>query len=240
LGNLKNIVKGANPLELPNPYSETGETISIPMNINKTPQGNAQYYFNLARRLEKAQVRIQVQILTIEKELAKMPKELPEEINGLKELANRLGLTDERKEPKTKVKKAGEKKLAGIISFPLSDGSIIYVGRNAEGNNRLTFQIAKGEDLWFHTRDAHGSHVILSAGRKGELPIRKNILLAGGLTAYFSKLRQDSKVEVAYTRVKYVRKTKKLGLVTYSQEKSLLVKPISPEEMRKKLDLGSK
>jgi hypothetical protein len=45
---------------------------------------------------------------------------------------------------------------------------------------------------------------------------------------------------VAYTRVKYVRKTKKLGLVTYSQEKSLLVKPISPEEMRKKLDLGSK
>jgi predicted ribosome quality control (RQC) complex YloA/Tae2 family protein len=122
----------------------------------------------------------------------------------------------------------------------LGEGITIYVGRNAEGNNRLTFQVAKGEDLWFHTRDAHGSHVVLSAAGKGRPPNQRDVLFAGGLAAYFSKLRQDTKVEVVYTRVKYVRKTKTLGLVTYSQEKSLLVKPISPAEIRKKLAMSEK
>jgi len=73
--------------------------------------------------------------------------------------------------------------------------------------------------------------VVLHPAKKGMEPSQRSILIAAGLAAYFSKLRGDDKVEVVYTMVKYVRKTKTEGLVTHSQERSILVKPLSPKNL---------
>ena len=231
LFHLKDIPRGVEQVELADPYSETGETLSIPLNPQKSPQANARAYFRLAKRLKRAQSQIQAQINTADEELSFIPEEPPQDIEALRELADLVGLGKDEVKPKSKVRREGEKKLKGIISFPIEDGSIIYVGGDAQGNDRLTFRVARGDDLWFHVRDGRGSHVVLHPAKKGMEPSQKSILIAAGLAAYFSKLRGDDKVEVIYTKVKYVRRTKTVGLVTHSQERSILVKPLSPKNL---------
>jgi predicted ribosome quality control (RQC) complex YloA/Tae2 family protein len=111
--------------------------------------------------------------------------------------------------------------------FVTSDGWRVLVGRSDRENDHLTFKLASKEDLWFHARGAHGSHVILKRPTRKSQPSRRAIEEAASVAAYFSKQRTSSKVSVSYTLVKHLRKPRKArpGLVLVQQEKSLIVEP---------------
>ncbi len=103
-------------------------------------------------------------------------------------------------------------------------GQRIRVGRGAEENDALTFRLAKGNDVWLHVRGIHGAHVVVPLGR--DEPLRDETLLdAALLAAHHSDVRGQLAVEVAWTRVKYVRKVKGApGAVTFSQDKTVLAR----------------
>ena len=99
------------------------------------------------------------------------------------------------------------------------------MGRNNRQNDLLTLKTASKTDLWFHTKDIHGSHVILKTD--GRQPGEKALLEAARLAAYHSKARESSNVPVDYTLVKYVSKPAgaKPGMVIYVNNKTLYVDP---------------
>jgi predicted ribosome quality control (RQC) complex YloA/Tae2 family protein len=103
----------------------------------------------------------------------------------------------------------------------------ILVGRDNEGNDYLTVHLAKSHDLWLHVQGHAGSHVVVRVpNRTGNVP-RRTLVQAAQLAAYYSQARDHGKVAVDYTLRKYVHKSKKAkpGLVTISQEKTIIVSP---------------
>jgi predicted ribosome quality control (RQC) complex YloA/Tae2 family protein len=99
------------------------------------------------------------------------------------------------------------------------------VGKNARCNDELTTKIAKGSDLWLHSRDTPGSHVVVQRQRGRELA-HETLLDAATLAAHFSKASQEAQVDVMYTEAKYVRKVKGAapGSVTVAGAKTLRVR----------------
>ncbi|MBI1852661.1 MAG: NFACT family protein [Planctomycetes bacterium] len=110
----------------------------------------------------------------------------------------------------------------GLRRFTSEDGLEILVGKGDEENDRLTFRIANGNDLWLHVRDFPGSHVVVRLP-KGKAPPQETLLDAAHLAAFFSQCRDRPIVEVAYTQRKNVAKPRgaKPGLVTLGQHKSI-------------------
>ena len=112
------------------------------------------------------------------------------------------------------------------MHFIASDGTDIFVGKNNRQNDALTAKAA-GEDIWLHTKDIPGSHVIL----KSPAPSREALYEACLLAAWYSKARGSENVPVDYTPRKYVKKPggAKPGMVIYTTNKTAYV---TPEEAR--------
>jgi predicted ribosome quality control (RQC) complex YloA/Tae2 family protein len=111
--------------------------------------------------------------------------------------------------------------------FVSSDGLPILVGRDNDGNDYLTVHLARSEDLWLHVQNFSGSHVVVRPRTRTSGFPRRTLVEAAQLAAYYSQARDHGKVTVDYTLRKYVRKPKKAkpGLVTITQEKSIVVSP---------------
>jgi predicted ribosome quality control (RQC) complex YloA/Tae2 family protein len=119
-----------------------------------------------------------------------------------------------------------EKKIPGVRRYISSDGFEILVGRAAHDNDHLTFKVAKPNDLWLHTADYGGSHVVVRNATRQDVPHR-TIIEAAQLAAHFSQARKDPKVDVHYTQRKFVSKSKgaAAGLVRLTRFKNILVEP---------------
>ena len=102
----------------------------------------------------------------------------------------------------------------------------MLVGKNNKQNDYLTCRIAKDSDLWFHTKDIHGSHVVLKLGKKKNAT-DSIIYKCATIAAYYSKAKFSQNVPVDYTYIKYVRKPNgaKPGMVIYTNNKTLYVNP---------------
>lgn len=111
--------------------------------------------------------------------------------------------------------------------FTLSTGLTVFVGRDGADNDRTTFEFARPYELWFHTQQCPGSHVVMKYPNKSFEPSKAEIEETAALAAFHSKARHDSLVPVIYTQRKYVRKPRKAkpGLVTVEREKSVMVEP---------------
>ena len=111
--------------------------------------------------------------------------------------------------------------------FVSSDGLPILVGRDNDGNDYLTVHLARSEDLWLHVQNFSGSHVVVRPRTRTSGFPRRTLVEAAQLAAYYSQARDHGKVTVDYTLRKYVRKPRKAkpGLVTITQEKSIVVSP---------------
>ena len=107
-----------------------------------------------------------------------------------------------------------------------SDGYHMYVGKNNYQNEELTFKVANGNDLWFHAKQAPGSHVIVKTEGRQELPDR-TYEEAARLAAYYSSARSGSKVEIDYTRRSNLKKTPggAPGFVIYHTNYSMSISP---------------
>ena len=111
------------------------------------------------------------------------------------------------------------------MEFTSPNGFRVLVGRNNRQNDELTLRIADDSDMWFHTKNIPGSHVIVISEGK-ELP-DETVLFAAELAAKHSKAAESSSVPVDYTRVKYVKKPAgaKPGMVIYKTNKTVFVTP---------------
>ncbi len=115
--------------------------------------------------------------------------------------------------------------------YILTTGLTIYVGKDGADNDRTTFEFAKPYELWFHTAQCAGSHVVIKYPNKSFEPSKQEIAETAAIAAWFSKARNDTAVPVNYTMRKYVRKPRKAkpGLVTVDRVKSIMVEPTKPQ-----------
>ena len=121
--------------------------------------------------------------------------------------------------------KSGQRSKANLsIIFLLTDIHI-YVGKNNYQNDELTFKFATGNDWWFHAKGMPGSHVIVKTEGE-ELPDR-TFEEAGRLAGFYSKGRDNDKVEIDYLQKKNVKKPNKSapGFVVYYTNYSLTIQP---------------
>lgn len=97
----------------------------------------------------------------------------------------------------------------------------IYIGKNNKQNDYIISKLGKDDDLWFHTKDCAGSHVLL----KGTNPPDEIILKCAELAKQYSSAPNSSKIGVIYTKHKYLKKPPKanLGYVTYKNEKEIII-----------------
>jgi len=111
--------------------------------------------------------------------------------------------------------------------FQTSTGLTVLVGKNGENNDRTTFEYARPYELWFHTSQCPGSHVVMKFPHKNFEPSAREIEETAAMAAYHSKARGSTKVPVSYTLKKYVRKPRraKSGLVTIERETTIMVEP---------------
>ena len=128
------------------------------------------------------------------------------------------------------IKSKGKAEKRRTVSTPLhyvtEDGFHIYVGKNNYQNDALTFAKGGGGDYWFHTKGIPGSHVVLRAEGR-EIPDRV-YELAARLAAYYSKGKDQEKVEIDYTLRKNVKKPggAKPGFVVYYTNYSMMIPPV--------------
>ena len=106
------------------------------------------------------------------------------------------------------------------------------VGKSNRGNEVLTFELARPEDVWMHAHQSAGSHLVLRHDEKGKEPPRSVLFSAAAIAAYYSKARGSSKVPVLVSQKRFVRKPRKapIGTVTVSKYETLMVSPHCPEE----------
>ena len=212
---------------VPNIYSETGESITIPLDQRLTLVENMQACYKKYDKLKRAQELLQVQRRECEANIAYLESIeasllASSSLAEIAEIHNELIAAGYLRE---KPKKKNNDKPARPFHFHAPDGTDILVGKNNYQNDKLTFKTARYNDTWFHTKDIPGSHVVLQNG--GTEPSKEDILLAASLAAHFSKARGSSKIPVDYTEIRYVKKPSgsKPGFVIFTNQKTLYITP---------------
>lgn len=228
--NIYAVKRGDKEVTVVNYYSEDGENITIPLDVNKTPSENAQKYYKKYNKLKKAEENAHIQIEIAKEEKSYLESVLTNIDNAdnykeLEDIRNELvetGYIAFKKSMKNKKLKPSKP-----LHFISSDGIDIYVGKNNIQNDYLTLKFAHNNDIWMHIKNIPGSHVIIK--NMGEIP--DSTLLEGALlAAYYSKGKNSTKVPIDYTEVRNVKKMAKAkpGMVTYSTNKTIYVDPVRP------------
>jgi predicted ribosome quality control (RQC) complex YloA/Tae2 family protein len=209
-----------------NYYDEEGGSVTIPLNPQKSPSENAQGYFSRYQKAKHAVQVVQEQIEKATDELAYFEQLLQQlesastrDIEGIREELEEEGYLRVRKNQKKK--KAHEKPM--LESYTATDGTKILVGKNNKQNDYLTNKVAAKSDIWLHTKDIPGSHVVI----RDPSPSDETLLEAANLAAYFSKARESGSVPVDYTEVRQVKKPRgaKPGFVIYENQQTVYVTP---------------
>lgn len=131
---------------------------------------------------------------------------------------------------KNKLKKSKLTKNKTVSFNPIKynvDGYTVLVGRNNKENDYLTLKYANKKDIWFHTKDFHGSHTILKINDNLPYPSNEVLIKVAQIAALHSKAKNSSNVPVDYCEVKFVKKPSgsKPGMVIYTNNKTLSVNP---------------
>lgn len=227
--NIYCIPKNSKSVTLLNYYSENNEYIEIPLDENLPPQDNAQMYYKKFAKAKNAYNYTNSQLEEAFKELEYIESVIQnldsatttQEIEEIRQELVNVGYMSENKS--SKIKK--NVKPLEPIRYKSSDGYDIFVGRNNIQNDILTLKTASSNDIWLHTKNIPGSHVIVKK-QKGDIP-DTTLVEAALIAAYHSKGKLSSHVEVDYTQVKNVKKPRgaKPGMVTYVNYKTIIVTP---------------
>ena len=225
--NLYRIEKGDTQAVLENFYDESCLQITIPLRAELTPSQNAQRYYTLYRKAATAQEKLAAQITQGEEELAYL-ESVFDVLSRAETESDLLLLRDELMQQgyiRNRSQKQKPPKQMPPLLFQSSDGFPILVGRNNRQNDQLTLKEAAKMDVWLHTQNIPGPHVILVTD--GREPSETAIREAAVLAAYHSKARDSAQVPVDFTKVKFVKKPAgaKPGMVIFTNQQTLYVKP---------------
>ncbi|EGQ1275923.1 NFACT family protein [Staphylococcus pseudintermedius] len=221
--NIYQLKPGARQLETMNYY--TGENVTIPLNPQKSPAENAQYYYKQYNRMKTRERELTHQITLTEENIAyfeNIEQQLSHiqvhEIDDIREELAEQGFIKQKKQQKKK-----KQQKIQLQSYVSTDGDTILVGKNNKQNDYLTNKRAQKSHLWFHTKDIPGSHVVIL----NDAPSDKTIEEAAMIAAYFSKAGQSGQIPVDYTTIRNVHKPSgsKPGFVTYDNQKTLYATP---------------
>ncbi|MBO4816075.1 MAG: NFACT family protein [Clostridia bacterium] len=232
--------KNLESIELEN-YYNNNEKVIIPLDSRYLPSRNAKQYFKKYSKLKNALDIVAIQKQETIQDINYMEsivyeinecsnlnelEEIYEEISESSIFSGKLKTSQKKKDSKkhkakllTKNKNAHFNPLKYII-----DGYTIFVGRNNLENDYLTCKFAKKTDLWFHTKNTHGSHVILKTNSNEAIP-EEIIFQAAKLAVQHSKAKNSSHTPVDYCMVSNVKKPSgsKPGFVIYTNNKTIYV-----------------
>jgi len=223
--NLYAIERGAKQVTVDNYYD--GSKLTIPLDVRLSPSANAQKYFKEYKKKQTATRMLEKLLADGQRETTYLDSVLYE----VQQAGGEAALAEIRAELKAggylKNDRRREKKQkpADFLRYTSSDGFAILVGRNNAQNDRLTLHTARGRDLWYHVKDAPGSHtVVLTEGQPVPLETRRE---AGMLAVFHSSQSEAGKVAVDYTEVRNIRKTGDLkpGMVLYDKYETTYITP---------------
>ncbi|MFD1705825.1 NFACT family protein [Siminovitchia sediminis] len=218
--------KGMKRLSVVNYYDPDGKTIDIPLDPQKEPSENAQHYFSKYQKAKNSVQVVQDQIRKAKEEaqyfeslLQQLSAASVEDIEEIREELSEGGYI-KRRPSRTRKKQLTK---PAIEKYEASDKTELLVGKNNTQNEYLTNKLARRDEVWLHTKDIPGSHVVI----RDTDPSEETILEAAMLAAYFSKARDSSSVPVDYTKIRHVKKPNgaKPGFVIYDHQQTVYVTP---------------
>ena len=222
---------------------ETEKPVNIPLDPEKNAVLNAQAFYKQHQKLKRTRaaieplltaVQIEISYLEeIETAIAQFEKyETPDDLKGLEEIRDEL--VQEGYFEGSEYRKAVTQQDSAIqpYRYKTPSGFELLVGRNNRQNDQLTFRTATEYDLWFHTQEIPGSHVLLRL-EPGAIAEEKDLQFTANLAAYHSRARQSEQVPVIYTEPRHVYKPKgaKPGTVIYKQERVIWGQPQKGREI---------
>lgn len=232
--NLHKAKRGMESVEVEDVYSENGGTVNIDLDKSLTPGQNVERLFERAKKLKDKIPGIREEIQLTNRRLEQLGK-IRSELDQLEsdDIPQKL----EEQLAEFGIKQPGDRKKAEpqerlpYKNYTTSIGEEIWVGRSATDNDVLTFKYARKYDLWLHSQQTSGSHVILRRPNKAHQFQKSSIIEAAEIAAFFSTAKKSDTVPVIYTEVKYVRKLRKgrPGQVLADRTKSILVTPRRPK-----------
>lgn len=227
--NLYQIKKGDAQTTVTDYFDPEQKPVTISLDPALSPAQNAQKYYKEYRKAKTARELLggliqqnQDEIIyldTIFDELARASRE--SDLNAIREELEQQGYLHKAR------RKLKPDKPLPPMEFVTDDGFTVLCGRNNKQNDQLTLKTARNYDVWFHTKDIPGSHVILqSQGEDRPIPER-SILQAATIAATHSRGQDSNQVPVDYTLIKYVKKPNgaRPGMVIFTHNKTLYVAP---------------
>lgn len=230
--NMYRMEKGMNAITVENYFAEGCPQTEIALDKRLTPSQNMQKYYAEYRKADTAEKMLTARIKQGEEELAY--------IESVFDALTRTNGEDEVNELRMELAEQGYIRAAKLkgkppksrppLEFTSPDGYTILIGRNNVQNDKLTLKLAEKTDIWLHTKNIPGSHVIIRTG--GTVPPDNTIMYAARLAAFHSKAKNSSQVPVDYVNIKFVRKPAgaKPGKVIFTNNRTLYVTPLDPNE----------
>lgn len=215
----------------------TGEPVNIPLNPEKNAVQNAQTLYKRHQKLKRSRAALEPLLTEVQSEINYLEQvevaiaqlgnyQQPDDLVSLTEIRDELVQQGYLDDPEQRYRQAGANTMPNFLHYRTPSGFEVLVGRNNRQNDQLTFRVAGDYDLWFHTQEIPGSHVLLRL-EAGTVPDEADLQFTADLAAYHSRARQSDRVPVIYTEPKQVFKPKgaKPGIAIYKQERVLWGQP---------------
>ena len=238
-------------------YYDNNNLITIPLDEKFSPSKNAKNFFKKYRKLQNTIAIIEKQKELSEAELSYLESIVYglEEVSTIEDIDNIYSeicdnlifgknantVNNHVYNSQSKITNSKSSKQSNASNMPEKrniDGYTVYIGKNNKQNDYLTCRLAQNSDIWFHTKDIHGSHVVLktdslhSSSENSSASCTFNIpdsvlYKCASIAAYYSKARMSQNVPVDYTLIKYVKKPNgaKPGMVIYTNNKTIYANP---------------
>ena len=204
----------------------TNEDITIELENKYSIKENANRFFTKHQKSKKAIIYINEQIEIANNEIEYLELILSQiinaNVNDIEQIKQELMENHYIKKTNNKTNKNRKEKIE-ILTYYTSSGTKILVGKNNIQNEYITHKLAKANDMWYHVKDAPGSHVLVIDPQNTEEEIRTAAMLA----AYYSTYQTSSSVAINYTQARYIKKIpgKRNCFVTFSNEKTIYIDP---------------
>ncbi|WP_227935755.1 Rqc2 family fibronectin-binding protein [Alkalihalobacillus deserti] len=224
--NLHMVKRGDKAIEVIDYYDEEGRTITIELDPQKNPSDNAQAYFKRYTKAKNSVAVVEEQILKAKEEveyfdllIQQMESAAPRDIEEIREELIEEGYIRRRQKQQKKKKEVKPQ----IEHYCSTTGIDFFVGKNNKQNDYITNKFARQDEIWLHTKDIPGSHVVIRSTE----PDEQTLIEAATVAAFFSKAKLSSSVPVDYTKVRHVKKPNgaKPGYVIYEQQTTVYVTP---------------
>jgi predicted ribosome quality control (RQC) complex YloA/Tae2 family protein len=207
----------------------TNEPVNIVLDPEKNAVQNAQALYKKHQKLKRSRHALEPLLMEVQAEINYLEQvevalhqiehyHTPEDLESLTEIRDELVQQNYLDDPDQRYRHSNTTS-THFLRYKTPSGYEVWIGRNNRQNDQLTFRVAGDYDLWFHTQEIPGSHVLLRL-QPGAIAEDSDLQFTANLAAYYSRARQSEQAPVIYTEPKLVYKPKgaKPGIAIYKQE----------------------